>query len=93
MEVQVLQAADLPEYPIVETFVALLFTAFYILWYVAIPNQTRSGLSGVHQARVGTQRRGPDSPAFTVLIILLGSLVAMTIVDQSVHDPARWVWP
>ena len=83
-----------PEYPIVETFVALLFTAFYILWYVAIPNQTWLGVEwGYIKPEWARNGVAQTWPAFTVLIILLGSLVAMTIVDLKTYTiPLVLTW-
>ncbi|MCA9273814.1 MAG: prepilin peptidase [Phycisphaerales bacterium] len=83
-----------PEYPIVETFVAVLFAAFYILWYVAIPNQTWLGVEwGYIKPEWARNGVAETWPAFTVLIILLGSLVAMTIVDLKTYTiPLVLTW-
>jgi leader peptidase (prepilin peptidase) / N-methyltransferase len=72
-----------PEYPIVEASVGLLFVLFYILWYV-VPNN--AVFLGVHWGSIRPEwfaynDAGQTWPTFVLLLILLGSLVAMTIVD------------
>ncbi len=83
-----------PEYPIVESLVAVLFAAFYILWYVAIPNQTWLGVEwGYIKPEWARNGVAQTWPAFTVLIVLLGSLVAMTIVDLKTYTiPLILTW-
>lgn len=83
-----------PEYPIVETLVAVLFAAFYMLWYLTERNHT---WLGVEWATVTPEWAfngvAQTWPAFTVLIILLGSLVAMTIVDLKTYTiPLVLTW-
>ncbi len=74
-----------PEYPIVEAVVGLLFAAFYALWYI-VPAQT-SGATflGVHWSSIAPGYAAATFqqswPAFILLMVLVGSLVAMTIVD------------
>lgn len=83
-----------PEYPIVETLVAVLFAAFYMLWYIAIPNQTWLGVEwGAVKPEWARNGVAQTWPAFTVLIVLLGSLVAMTIVDLKTYTiPLVLTW-
>lgn len=83
-----------PEYPIVETLVAVLFAAVYLLWYVAIPNETWLGVEwGAIKPEWARNGVGQTWPAFTVLLILLGSLVAMTIVDLKTYTiPLVLTW-
>jgi len=73
-----------PEYPIVEAVTAVLFAALFLAFYVLPGNAY--GLSG----SIAIQGLGPDWaasglamtwPTLAVLLILTGSLVAMTIVD------------
>ncbi len=83
-----------PEYPIVESFVAVLFAGIYILWYLTERNQA---WLGVEWATVTPEWAfngiAQTWPAFTVLIILLGSLVAMTIVDLKTYTiPLVLTW-
>jgi leader peptidase (prepilin peptidase) / N-methyltransferase len=72
-----------PEYPLVEFSVGLLFAAFYAMWYM-IPQQ------GLVFAGIDITAMRPDWamndalqtwPTFVLLLILLGALVAMTLVD------------
>ncbi|MFI4871209.1 MAG: prepilin peptidase [Phycisphaerales bacterium JB061] len=83
-----------PEYPIVETIVAVLFAATYLLWYVAIPNQTWLGVEwGAVKPEWAKNGVMETWPAFAVLLILLGSLVAMTIVDLKTYTiPLVLTW-
>lgn len=70
------------EYPLVEAFTALLFGAFYALWFM-VPRGTV--WLGVDWGSIRPEWALNDAtviwPTFTVLLLLLGSLVAMTIVD------------
>ncbi len=82
-----------PEYPLVELFAASLFALFFVAWYV-IPAFSGPG-SGfdVLGLNLGTLR--PDwaaidryngvpqhsAPMFAVVLLLLGSLLAMTLTD------------
>jgi leader peptidase (prepilin peptidase)/N-methyltransferase len=76
-----------PEYPLVELFVALLFSAFFLLYYTVPVNADFLGINwgaiSPEWARADASDAWPRStwPIFIVLLVLLGSLVAMTIVD------------
>jgi len=71
-----------PEYPIVETIVALLFGGAFMLWYMTPPDFTLLGMPlGSIAPEWAANGAGRTWPAFLVLITLLGSLVAMTIID------------
>lgn len=75
-----------PEYPIVEAFVAVLFGVFYVLWYALHDNSIRSTVFlGFDWGSIapGYVAYGLSQtwPAFVLLLILLASLVAMTIID------------
>lgn len=68
-----------PEYPIVETIVAVLFGGIYALWYM-VPEDAIWGLGRIAPEWANN---GPALtwPAMVVLLVLVGSLVAMTIID------------
>ncbi len=67
------------EYPIVETFVALLFGGIYALWYI-VPDDAILGLGRIAPEWAAN---GPALtwPAMVVLLMLVGSMVSMTIID------------
>ncbi|MEQ9096669.1 MAG: prepilin peptidase [Phycisphaerales bacterium] len=82
-----------PEYPLVELFAASLFTVFYIAWYL-IPamSVTSSGFEvlGLDLATLRPDWAAVDryngvpaqsAPIFAVVLLLLGSLLAMTLTD------------
>jgi leader peptidase (prepilin peptidase) / N-methyltransferase len=68
-----------PEYPIVETIVALLFGGIFALWYM-VPEDAIFGLG---QIAPEWAANGPALtwPAMVVLLVLVGSMVSMTIID------------
>lgn len=68
-----------PEYPIVETIVAVLFGGIYALWYI-VPDDAIFGLG---QIAPEWAANGPAMtwPAMVVLLVLVGSMVSMTIID------------
>ncbi len=79
-----------PEYPLVELLVACLFLAFFILWYGIeafgwLGADGRAMWLGVDWASIRPEwaRNGLGAtwPEFVVLLVLVGSLVAMTLVD------------
>ncbi len=72
-----------PEYPIVELVVAVLFAGLFALWYVVPGSVTLWGEIKPEWARTDGVNALPvlTWPAFLVLVTLVGSLVAMTIVD------------
>ena len=71
-----------PEYPTIEAIVAVAFAGIYLLWYVVPPDAV---LAGVPIGAVAPEwaRNGAALtwPAFVVLLVLIGSLVAMTLID------------
>jgi len=83
-----------PEYPIVETIVAVLFAGTYLLWYVAVPNREWLGLEwGAIKPEWAKNGVMETWPAFTALMVLLASLVAMTIVDLKTYTiPLVLTW-
>ena len=71
-----------PEYPIVELIVAVLFGGAFVLWYMTPQDFTLLGVPIGWISPEWAENGAPRTwPAFLVLITLLGSLVAMTIVD------------
>ncbi len=68
-----------PEYPIVETIVAVLFGGIYALWYI-VPDDAIFGLGRIAPEWAAN---GPALtwPAMVVLLVLVGSMVSMTIID------------
>ncbi|USN98762.1 MAG: prepilin peptidase [Phycisphaeraceae bacterium] len=83
-----------PEYPIVEAFVACLFTLFFLLWYLVKPGTT---LFGVDLGSVAPDWTANGLlrtwPAFVALLFLAGSLVAMTIIDARTYTiPLALAW-
>lgn len=71
-----------PEYPIVEAIVAGLFAAFFALWYLVPTPAVWLGIDwGAIKPEWAQNGAGQTWPVFVVLMFLVGSLVAMTIVD------------
>lgn len=71
-----------PEYPIVEAVVAALFAAFFALWYLTPMPAVWLGIDwGAIKPEWALNGEGRTWPAFVVLITLVASLVAMTLVD------------
>ena len=71
-----------PEYPIVETFVAVIFGLIYALWYIVEPGSTFYGLPvGDIAPEWAANGAALTWPTLVILFILMGSLVAMTIID------------
>ena len=73
-----------PEYPLVELFVALAFTLFFVLWF-GLPD--RAVWLDVNWGAIrpewaaGWGAPGATWPIFAMLSLTLGCLIAMTIVD------------
>ena len=84
-----------PEYPIVEAIVALLFMLFYALWYLVPESAPFWGTIKPEWAinDEGAAFAFKTWPAFVVLIMLVASLVAMTIVDAKTYTiPLVLAW-
>ncbi|MCA9275294.1 MAG: prepilin peptidase [Phycisphaerales bacterium] len=83
-----------PEYPIVETVVALLFGGIWALWYV-IPDQLgRDTVLGSIAPEWALNGAAMTWPATVVLLVLVGCLVAMTIIDartSTIRLELTWV--
>ena len=71
-----------PEYPLVEAIVAALFGGLFVLFYMVPSDATLLGIP-VGSIAPEWARNGAALtwPAFVVLAVLVGSLVAMTIID------------
>lgn len=83
-----------PEYPIVESFVAALFALFFALWYLVPSDTTFLGLD-IGDIAPAWAANGllTTWPAFVVLLVLLGGLVAMTIIDARTYTiPLILTW-
>lgn len=77
------KSAISPEYPLVEAFTAALVTAIFVLYWSMDPPAI---WLGVDWARIRPDWMTPHLPGliwptFAMLVLLLGSLVAMTLVD------------
>jgi leader peptidase (prepilin peptidase)/N-methyltransferase len=83
-----------PEYPLVEAFTGLLFAAFYIFFYFISP---KASLLGIHVGAIRPDWFVNDAswtwPTFVIILALLGSLVAATLVDAKTSTiPLAIVW-
>ena len=77
-----------PEYPLVEAFVGVLFAGLYVLYYLTPPEARYLGIAF---GKVAPAWAGPGYgfasplletwPTFGLILLLMGSLVAMTLVD------------
>jgi prepilin signal peptidase PulO-like enzyme (type II secretory pathway) len=71
-----------PEYPLVEGFTALVFGAFYVLWYMVPRGTVWLGVDwGSIKPEWAMNPVEQTWPLFVMVLILLGSLIAMTLVD------------
>lgn len=71
-----------PEYPIVEAVVAGLFALFFTLWYLVPQPAVWMGIDwGAIRPEWARNGEAQTWPIFVALMFLVGSLVAMTIVD------------
>ncbi|MCW5756094.1 MAG: prepilin peptidase [Phycisphaeraceae bacterium] len=78
-----------PEYPLVELFAAVLFAAFFVAWYL-LPTSPGPVVLGIDLGSLRPDWTLPDrfngvprqsAPMFAVVLLLLGSLLAMTLTD------------
>jgi leader peptidase (prepilin peptidase)/N-methyltransferase len=80
-----------PEYPIVETIVAALFGGIWALWYI-VPDDAILGLGQV-APEWAANGAAMTWPATVVLLVLVGCLVAMTIIDARTSTiPLELTW-
>jgi leader peptidase (prepilin peptidase)/N-methyltransferase len=88
-----------PEYPIVEAIVAFLFLVLYATWYLIPHNAQWMGMD-IGQFRpqwtlIDLREMWPRHtwPTFLVVLALVGSLVAMTLVDAKTFTiPLELPW-
>jgi leader peptidase (prepilin peptidase)/N-methyltransferase len=83
-----------PEYPLVELSVGLLFVLFYALWFMVPQNAQLWGLD-LSQFRPTWAINDALRvwPTFALWLALLGSLVAMTLVDAKTFTiPLQLTW-
>lgn len=80
-----------PEYPIVEAIVAALFGGIWALWYI-VPDDAIWGL-GTLAPEWASNGAAMTWPATVVLLVLVGCLVAMTIIDARTSTiPLELTW-
>lgn len=80
-----------PEYPIVETIVAALFGGIWALWYI-VPDDAIWGLGSL-APEWASNGAAMTWPATVVLLVLVGCLVAMTIIDARTSTiPLELTW-
>lgn len=80
-----------PEYPIVETIVAALFGGIWALWYI-VPDNAILGLGQI-APEWASNGAAMTWPAMVVLLVLVGCLVAMTIIDARTSTiPLELTW-
>lgn len=79
-----------PEYPIVEASIALLFSLFYILWYMLPPEWGVVRWTRPEWAMNGLLTTWPT---FTVILTLVSCLAAMTLIDAKTRMiPLGLLW-
>lgn len=82
-----------PEYPIVEAFVALLFGSIWALWYIIPDKLGRDSVLGAIAPEWAMNGAMMTWPAMVVLLVLVGCLVAMTIIDARTSTiPLQLTW-
>ncbi len=80
-----------PEYPIVESIVAALFGGIWALWYI-VPDDAIWGLGRI-APEWAANGAAMTWPATVVLLVLVGCLVAMTIIDARTSTiPLELTW-
>ncbi len=90
------KSAISPEYPLVETFVGLLFAGLFALWFV-LPNHDPGVWAGLDLANLAPEwtrnRFGLVWPTYVMTVLLLSSLTAMTLIDaRTFHIPLVLTW-
>ncbi len=91
-----------PEYPLVEALVAVLFAAIYVLWYVVPrhgdwPREQHAWFLGFDWSLIKPEWAyggfATAWPIFVMVLILVGSLVAMTLTDIKTYMiPLQLAW-
>ncbi|MCC6661337.1 MAG: A24 family peptidase [Phycisphaerales bacterium] len=71
-----------PEYPLVEALTAVVFGLLYLLWYVVPAHAVWLGIDwGTIKPEWARGEAMVSWPLFVMLLCLVGSLIAMTLVD------------
>ena len=70
-----------PEYPIVETIVAILFGGIYALWYIVPEKLGTDSFFGQIAPEWAANGPALTWPTMVVLLVLVSSMVSMTIID------------
>lgn len=83
-----------PEYPLVEAAVGLLFVVFYVIWYVVPGTSPLGGALNVLTPYWAVMNDASRTwPEFVVLLVLVASLFAMTLVDAKTFTiPIQLTW-
>lgn len=84
-----------PQYPLIELLVALLFAGLFMLWFMRPSLVTAMGLD-VRLFQPDWVREGLTRvwPIFLAVLYLVGSLVAITLIDAKtfqIHLPVPWI--
>src|SRR4051812_23992586 len=83
-----------PEYPRVEAAVGLLFVLFFAVWYVLPADAWHWGINwGQMKPEWARNDALQTWPEFVIVLLLMGSLVAMTLVDAKTFTiplPLTW---
>lgn len=84
-----------PEYPIVEALSAALFGLLYVVWFVLPPDWSFLGVPwGAMRPEWALNPPRFIWPTFLVLLTLVGSLLAMTLIDARTYTiplPLCWI--
>lgn len=82
------------EYPLVELFVAVLFSGLFTLWYMSNPYRPWLGIDwGVMRPEWTLNGFGQTWPVFIAVLMTLASLTAMTLVDAKTYTiPLALAW-
>lgn len=76
------RSAISPEYPLVEAFVGALFAGLFALWFVVPEDAAALGVAwGEFKPEWALNGFGRVWPMFVMVVVLGGSLVAMTLID------------
>jgi prepilin signal peptidase PulO-like enzyme (type II secretory pathway) len=90
-----------PEYPLVETVMALLFGASFVLWFInpvatewiGYTESARAAWAPEWTNQNGRSEFGHVWPVYVVMLTLIASLVAITLIDAKTFTiPLELVW-
>lgn len=81
-----------PEYPLVETAVALLFATIYLVFF-GLPEMGRGPWFDLLQPEWALNGLGNSWPQLVVVVLLFGALMAVTLIDaRTAQIPLVLVW-